>query len=92
MSRYAVKVYEGCPIATILWNIVSLIGLVSGIMGFTSLIFVFFPGEETDPQLVLRGALIGIPLFLVCLILQKLVDKMGRKQIQKKSEEREAGR
>lgn len=86
MSRYAVKVYEGCPIPTILWNVVTMIGLISGIMGFTSLIYVFFPSEETDPQFVLRSAVIGIPLFIICLILRRFIDKLGHKQLQKKSE------
>lgn len=86
MSRYAVKVYEGCPIPTILWNTVSLIGLLSGIMGFTSLIYVFFPSEETNAQFVLRCAIIGIPLFIICLILRRFIDKLGEKQLHKKSE------
>lgn len=86
MSRYAVKVYEGCPLPTILWNIVSLIGLISGITGFTSLIYVFFPSEETEPQMVLRCAVIGIPVFIICLILRRFIDKLGEKQLQKKNE------
>lgn len=87
MSRYVVKVYEGCPVPTILWNLVSIIGVFSGIMGFMGLIYVFFPTEETDPQFVLLSAAIGIPMFIICLVLRIFIDKLGQKQLQKKNGE-----
>lgn len=87
MSRYAIKIYEGCPVPTVLWSLTSLIGVLSGIMGVMGLIYVIFPTEETNPQFVLMCAVIGIPVCIISLVLRSFVDKMGQKQLlEKKSQ------
>ncbi len=84
MNTLYVKVYPGCPVPTVLWSLVSLIGAFAGICGFLSLYFVFFPTEETNIEFVRMAAIIGIPVFIIALIVRKFVEKLGEKQLAKK--------
>lgn len=81
MSTLYVKVYKGCPIPTILWSVVSLIGVFAGICGFVSLYYIFFPTEETNVEFVRMAAIIGIPVFILAFIVRKFVEKLGEKQL-----------
>ncbi len=91
MHWYPVKVYEGCPVPTVLWNIVSLVNCASGIIGPLCLYYVFFPKEDTNPSIVLAGAAIGIPLFFICVLLRKPIDKLGEKQLNRLKERKGEG-
>lgn len=81
MSTLYVKVYKGCPVPTVLWSLISLIGVFAGICGFAGLYFVFFPTEETNVEFVRMAAIIGIPVFILALIARKFVEKLGEKQL-----------
>lgn len=84
MSTLYIRVYEGCPIATILWNVVSLIGFMGGIFGFMGLYYVFFPTEETNVAVVTLCAVIGIPVLILALIARVFINKWGKKKAAEK--------
>lgn len=80
MSTIHIKVYEGCPVPTILWNTVTLAGFVGGIFGFMGLFYVFFPTGETNTAFVTKCAVIGIPVLILALIARVFIDRWGKKQ------------
>lgn len=80
MARYAIKVYKGCPVHSVCWNVISLIGFACGICGFLSLYYVFFPDTNTNSDFVLQTAVVGIPGFILCMIARKLVDRSAAKK------------
>ena len=84
-NRYIVRTYKGCPIPTILWNVLTLVAYISGIMGLTTLCYVFFPEEDTNPKFVKKVSAVGLPIFIFCLIARRFVDKLGRKQLKERN-------
>ena len=84
MSTYTYRVYENCRMGTFLYNLVKFICFMSGLFGFLSVYYVFFPTKETNLQFVTISAIVGIPLFFICLFLLKKIDKWARKKMAEK--------
>jgi len=84
MSTLYVKVYEGCPLATFLWSVVSVVAAIGAVFGFVGLFYVFFPTEETNVAAVTLYAAVGIPVFILALIARIFINKWGQKKVTEK--------
>lgn len=80
--RLYVKVFKGCPLHTTLWSIVSIIGVLGGILGLGSLYYLISPTEDTNLSAMRLFCVIGIALFIICIILQKVIEKSAYKKME----------